>query len=382
MADHEDDPVAAAIARAQQTAAIASGKAKAGAVVPLRAGQTSAPHEGPLCVTGLQFLADVTPPDWVVTGLMQKTTLYACTAPTNHGKTAVTLLMAICVATGRAFAGTPVTRGNVLILCGENQDGFRLRMAATMASVSVGESDIKDRIWVVPMAAPIETILAKIQHEAAVMGELQMVLVDTSVSFFSGADENDNVAAYQHAAALRALTLLPGKPAVVANCHPTGSANREGCKPRGGSAFLNEIDTNWYVWADGDTSEFHWVAKKRGPDFDPLFFEYRVKYIEQHGAKIPTVVAEWITEDREHEIRSKRREFENRLLYAMLSAPDGTIRSWALDCGFTASTDGKPLTSKVSRLLERLKEVQLVAHNRRDGWHLTNKGKEEAKTIR
>lgn len=372
------DPFADAIAAAQAKSAQAFTGTKN--VVPMR--QSSVQGDGPVCVSVTQFLADTAQPDWVVAGIVQRNYLYGLTAPTNHGKTAVSLVMAVCIAAGLPYAGLKTTQGNVLILCGENQDGFRLRLRATMQSLGVSLDDLAGRMFVLPFAAAIESVLAKIQHEAAGFGDLAFVLVDTSVSYFSGADENDNVAAYAHAAMLRNLTMFPGKPAVMANCHPTASSTRERCVPRGGSAFLNEIDTNLMVWADGDTAELHWSTKKRGPDFDPIFWEYKALYIEQHDVKVPTVVAMHITEDRENEIRTKRREWENRLLFAMLNAPHGTIRAWAMECGFTLSTDGKPQTSKVMRLLDRLKEVQYVAHNRRDGWHLTNKGKEEAKTIR
>ena len=338
--------------------------------------------EGALCVSLAQFLADTTTPDWVVDGIIQRGNLYALTAPTNHGKTAVSMVMAVAIAAGISFGGHATKPGRVLILCGENQDGFRLRLMATMVSMEVDIEAVSAQTMVVPFAAAIETLLPKIQAEAATFGELAFVLVDTSVSYFSGKDENDNVASYQHAAALRALTLLPGKPAVMANCHPSNSADRDRCVPRGGGAFLNEIDTNMIVFADGRTAELHWSVKKRGPDFDPMFFEYKARYVAQHGTQVPTIVATHIDEHRQKEIRLKQREHGNRLLSAMLNEPDGTIREWALSCGFVTGQNGHPHTSHVARLLTYLKELLLVANNRRDGWHLTPKGKEEAKTIR
>lgn len=375
----EDDPLSAAIAAAQaKAAATFSGSVRN--VVPMRAGPKAG--EGVLCVSLAQFLADTTTPDWVVDGIIQRGNLYALTAPTNHGKTAVSMVMAVAIAAGVAFGGRAAKVGRVLILCGENQDGFRLRLMATMVSMGVDIAAVSEQTLVVPFAAAIESLLPKIQVEATKFGELSFVLVDTSVSYFSGADENDNVAAYQHAAALRALTLLPGKPAVVANCHPSNSADRDRCVPRGGGAFLNEIDTNLIVFADGRTAELHWSTKKRGPDFDPMFFEYKARYVEQHGTQVPTIVASHIDEYRQKEIRLKQREHGNRLLRAMLDEPDGTIRDWAGRCGFVTGQQNHPHTSHVARLLGYLKELQLVANNRRDGWHLTKSGKEEAKTIR
>jgi len=333
------------------------------------------------CISVESFLADVEPPDWVVEGIVQRGYLYALTAPTNHGKTAVSLVMAMCIAAGVPFAGCPVRQGGVLILCGENQDGFRLRLLATLQALDLQPSDIAGHCWVYPQAGGLLGLLSGIKEDAQDMGELALVLVDTSVSFFDGADENDNVHALTHALALRDLTRLPGSPSVVANCHPTGSAAKESCVPRGGSAFLNEIDTNLTVWADGETSELHWTRKKRGPDFDPLLFEYSAKTLEQFGRKVPTVVALPITEEREREIFKRKHEDENRVLYEMYRDKEWTFADMAVLCGFVSST-GRPLKSKVHRTLGRLLEAGLVKKDKRRGWHLTPAGEKEAQQIR
>ncbi|RXF07888.1 hypothetical protein EG878_17090, partial [Enterococcus faecalis] len=250
------------------------------------------------------------------------------TAPTNHGKTAVSLVMALCIAAGREFAGKRTRQGNVLILCGENQDGFRLRLQATMEAYKIGLSDVRGRVWVLPQSTGLAYLLEQIKKDAAAMGDLAFVLVDTSVSFFTGDNENDNQQAYSHARDLRELSLLPGKPAVVVNCHPASGAGkdmtRESCVPRGGSAFLNEIDTNLTVWSEGENAELHWMRKIRGPDFTPALFEYKAINLKVHDQSVPTVVALHIDEVREKEMRAERRVQENRLLYAMLKSPDGT----------------------------------------------------------
>lgn len=176
---------------------------------------------------------------------------------------------------------------------------------------------------------------------------------------------------------MRELIRLPGHPAVIANCHPTKSADRDNLLPRGGGAFLNEIDTNLTVWADGESALLHWQRKKRGPDFDPLPFEFHGKTLEEHGQKLPTVVALPITEERAKELKRARNEDENRLLYAMLHHPDGSYAEWADACGW----NGEKAKSKVFRVMERLKEDKLVEKTRK-GMALTAKGREEAKSIR
>ena len=382
------DPVAEAIRKAQAEAfqAVPAGGAK---VVPMRQQSLAATMPtGPVCQSVEAFLQDGDAPVWLVGGIIQSNYVYSLTAPTNHGKTAVSLVMALCVAAGIPFAGRPTLRARVLILCGENIDGFRLRMRATMESLGIALADIKGWVFVLPQASGLCFLLEQIKKDAEQMGDLGFVLVDTSVSFFAGDNENDNQQAYSHARDLRELSMLPGKPAVVVNCHPASGASkdisRDSCVPRGGSAFLNEVDTNLTVWAEGECAEFHWMRKKRGPDFSPILFEYRAINVQQHDQVVPTVVAEHIDEEREKEIRTHKREHEARLMYAMLRIPNGTMREWAMDAGFTIKSGkyaGQPHMSMTARTLERLKEYKLAERNRREGWVLTKAGKEEAKGI-
>jgi hypothetical protein len=381
MADPIDpiDPVAKAIAKAHQATAAAVNGTKKADVVPMRRNDGGLP-DGVLCQPGRDFLADASKPVWLLGNILQRGYLYALTAPTNHGKTAVSLVMAVCIAAGKKFAGLETGRGPVLILCGENQDGFRLRLLATMQLVGVTMDDIDGNLWVLPYSTGLSTIVGRIGEESKRMGELALVLVDTSVSFFSGVDENNNTEAYEHARTLRMLTELNGRPAVIANCHPTGNAEREKCVPRGGSAFLNEIDANLIVWSDGDTSEFHWQTKKRGPDFDPIWFEYRPINVEYWGEQHPTIVAVPIGEGKEREIRQRRREDENKVLYVLLHHPTDSFSEWARGCHFL-DVNGNPIKSKVFRVLERLKSMKLVENSQRKGWHLTKYGKDEAQTI-
>ena len=350
-------------------------------MTPIR-GSLAAVPAGPVCVTAAEFLAATEAPEWVIHGIMQSNYVYALTAPTNHGKTAVSLVMALAVAAGKSFCGLPTSLGRVLILCGENQDGFRLRMLATMTSLDIGLADLAGRLFVLPQANGLAFLLEQIKKDAERMGALTLVLVDTSVAFFSGDDENHNQQAYEHARYLRELSMLPGKPAVLVNCHPSASAgkdhSRESCIPRGGSAFLNEIDTNLTVWSEGETAELHWMRKKRGPDFSPILFEYRATNIEQHGAQVPTVVAHHIDEEREKHLRTKKKEAESRLMFEMYNNPSGTLRDWARDAGFvirSGKLEGQAHLSFTARCLERLKEYKLAERSRRDGWILTARGK-------
>ena len=331
----------------------------------------------PLLVDAAEWLDQSAPIEWVVDGVIQRGQLYAMTAITNHGKTAISLYLAMCVAGRKKFCGREISSGAVLVLCGENPDGFRTRLRATMAALDLDSDDLRGQVIVLPVALQLREYVEQIVEECQALGPFALVLIDTSVSYFTGDNEDDNLQARSHAWDMRELIRLPGHPAVIANCHPTKSADRDNLLPRGGGAFLNEIDTNLTVWADGESALLHWQRKKRGPDFDPLPCEFHGKTLEERGQKLPTVVALPITEERAKELKRARNEDENRLLYAMLHHPDGSYAEWADACGW----NGEKAKSKVFRVMERLKEDKLVEKTRK-GMALTAKGREEAKSIR
>ena len=76
----------------------------------------------------------------------------------------------------------------------------------------------------------------------------------------------------------------------------------------------------------------------------------------------------------------KRREDENRLLYALLHHPSESYSGLASLCGWT-DAKGTAQRWKVGKVAERLAENKLV-HRYRERWILTAAGKEEAEAIR
>lgn len=335
-----------------------------------------AKDDKPLLVDAGEWLAVADRQEWVVDGVVQRGSLYSVTAATNHGKTAITLLLALCVATGKRFAARNIAPGGVLILCGEDPNGFRPRMRATMEKMGIDREDVLGMVTVLPYALPLREHLDQIKAESAARN-YSLVLVDTSVAFFTGDSEDDNLQARGHAWDLRELTELPGKPAVLVNCHPTKSADKESLTPRGGGAFLNEIDTNLTVWAEGESATLHWQRKKRGPDFDPISFEFVGMSMDEGDYKVQTVVAWPITDERAAEIRRARNQDEDRLLWAMFHYSTHHYAEWASDCGW----NGEKAKSKVYRVMERLKADGLVEKSRH-GHRLTTKGKAEAEKIK
>ena len=89
------------------------------------------------------------------------------------------------------------------------------------------------------------------------------------------ADENDNVQEVgKHARRpLKLMLVIDGGPTVIATTHPTKNANGD-LLPRGGGAFLAEVDGNLGCQKVPDSMavDLHWHGKFRGPDFSPIPF--------------------------------------------------------------------------------------------------------------
>ena len=136
---------------------------------------------------------------------------------------------------------------------------------------------------------------SKVRQEADELGGFDLIIVDTSAAYFPGDDENNNVQLGAHARRLRLLTTMPGNPCVVVACHPVKNAGNDNLLPRGGGAFIAEVDGNLVCLKRDSIVDLSWQGKFRGPDFDPVGFELRTvtadKLKDSKGRSIATVMA-------------------------------------------------------------------------------------------
>jgi hypothetical protein len=193
-----------------------------------------------LAVSSGEFVAGFTPPDYLAVGWLQRRFVYSLTAATGDGKTAIALLIALHVSQGTKLDKMVFKRGSVLYFAGENPDDVRMRWMVTTQQFRFTPEDI-DNVFFVPGVFKFTEIGNRIRDEMAVR-ELALVIVDTSAAYFETDDENNNMQALAHAKRLRELSRLAGGPTVLICCHPT--KNAESLVPRGGGAFLNEVDGN------------------------------------------------------------------------------------------------------------------------------------------
>ncbi len=86
----------------------------------------------PRLKTAKEFVADFTPPDYLIDGILQRGYFYTLTAKTGHGKTAWGLLAGICTAAGIKLGERECRQGAVCFFAGENADDVRARLIAQL----------------------------------------------------------------------------------------------------------------------------------------------------------------------------------------------------------------------------------------------------------
>jgi AAA domain-containing protein len=335
-----------------------------------------------LILSSADFLAGFVPPDYLIDGLVQKRFCYSMTAPTGSGKTAVALLFAASTALGRPIGEYQVEKGRVLYLAGENPDDVRMRWLAMADSMKFDPASID--VHFLPGVFKLSEIAGRIRSEAEKIGDLSLVIVDTSAAYYEGDDENANVQMGVHARRMRSLVTLPGEPCVLVACHPVKNAAADNMQPRGGGAFIAEMDGNLTCSKSDALVTVHWQGKYRGPDFAPIPFQLvsatTAALKDSKGRSIPTVVAKPLSERERTEAETSNRTDEDALLVAIAENDRASMTMLAAALKWLTK-DNKPYKTRVKRAADRLKKDKLVKLER-DGLSLTEKGKAEAKRAR
>jgi AAA domain len=332
-------------------------------------------------LTGRAFIASFVPPDWLIDGIVQRGRLYACTSLTGHGKTAVWSFNSCMIQAGRMIGTLEVCRGNVLFLAGENPEDLKARLHGMCRSYNL---TLEQLPYVLPGNFPLtEEEADLLKRDIAALGvQLSLIVGDTASSFFPGDDENNNVQAGSYARTLRTFTQdCDGHPTVVTLCHPVKNASRSNLLPRGGGAFVNELDGNTTLWSHspGEVTELHWCGKIRGPDFAALGYRLRsveTGFVDRRERPVMTIVADPMSEEAVADHAKQTLANEDVVLRALRDHPDLSMARIAQDAGWL-DADGRPEKWKVQRAMASLADDKLI-HRARKGapWTLTEKGKE------
>jgi hypothetical protein len=341
-----------------------------------------APLPPRLIVSSGEFIAGFVPPDYLLDGMLQRRFCYSLTAPTGSGKTAILLLFSICVADARAIGEYGVEQGRVLYLAGENPDDIRMRWIAMADGMNFDPAKVD--VHFLPGVYKLSEIGPRIRAEVEQIGPVSLVVVDTSAAYFEGDAENDNVQMGNHARMMRNLAAkLPGGPCIIIACHPVKNASNENLLPRGGGAFLAEVDGNLTCQKSDSTVTLHWQGKFRGPDFAPVAFELVTAtpqaLKDSKGRQIPTVIARAMSEKEQGQAEANSRGDENAVLVAVSENERQSYAALADGLGWSMK-GGKPHKVRVQRAAKRLMGDRLVRAVR-GGLVLTDNGKKEAKRV-
>jgi hypothetical protein len=345
--------------------------------------QNAPPHVHPFWMeTSAQFAANFEPPDYLIEELLQRGNIYALTGMTGHGKTTVALLWAAHVALGLDLDDKEVEKGKVLFFAGENPTDIRMRWIKLCEEMKQEPNEVN--VIFAPGAKTIadNDVRKRIDDEAAIHGPFSLIVVDTSAAYFKGDDENSNVQAGAHARMLRSLYKLPGNPTVLVTCHPIKNADLNNLLPRGGGAFLAEIDGNLTCIKDNMTVTVHWHGKFRGPEFAPMYFQLKSGTTEKlktkKGKLIWTVTASTMSDNEASEMKDINRRKQDQVL-AVMQRHIGTNLSLAdiADKLQWIMLNGKPNKGLVNRTLKALEDEKLIKKVR-GIWELTAAGREAA----
>ncbi|MBK1793542.1 AAA family ATPase [Devosia sp. WQ 349] len=325
-----------------------------------------------------------TPPDYAFDGIIQAGFLYGLTASTGTGKTAILLALAALKARGLPLGDRDVPQGRVVYFAGENPDDVTMRWIGAAHHTGF-DTDTID-VHFVPGVFDITKMFDHVSAEVQRVGGAAMVVIDTSAAYFTGDDENGNVAMGRHARNLRALTTLPGSPAVLVACHPPKNAEQSNLLPRGGGAFIAELDGNLTCQkTETGTVKLHWQGKFRGPDFKPLHFDLATvtapKLVDSKGREIPTVMASLVSEGETRARRETARKDEDLVLMAIQNMKSPSNTAIAEYLGWR-TPDGQPHKRRAQSATTKLRLQKLVELLGRDGWTLTARGREAATEAR
>ncbi len=314
-----------------------------------------------LIQSSAEFVAGFTPPEYVIDGILQRGFLYALTGQTGSGKTAILLRWAAHVALGRPIADRAVEKGRALYFAGENHVDIQMRWIAMAEQLDEDIDDID--VCFIPGQIKISDMKERIAAEVRETGEMTLVVIDTATAYFEGDDENKNPQALAHARLLRGLTELPGRPCVVAACHPTKNAGADNLLPRGGGAFLAEIDGNLTAQKNDIVIEVHTQGKFRGPDFAPLTFQLRTVthqcLVDSKGRRIPTVIAQQLSEIAEQDMQIVARAQDEALLKVVAKHPSASHTELAKLLDWKMR-DGRPYKVLVRRRLLVMTKAKLI----------------------
>ncbi len=302
------------------------------------------------------FLSDLKPLEYLIDGLLPTGVVYSLTGHAGHGKTTLALQFALAVSKGEQFGERDTSKGSVLILAGENPYNVKWQYAAALAARGLKPQDAD--VHFIQGRFSIDQWSDVVRAKMDAMPDLKLVIVDSLQAFFEGDNDNDNSQMVTMAHKLRKMGDTHQRPAILIIAHPAGKTPaKDNLVPRGGGAFLNEIDGNLTVWSDDASQQtLHHSQKFRGAGFDPMEWIMQVHEFDHltdiHGTplKLPVSRPEMTIERANREVQS------DNLLRQYLEAVEGGKVMSEREAAQQLNTS----RWKVRRIIETAKSEKLI----------------------
>jgi hypothetical protein len=273
-----------------------------------------------------------------------------------------------------------VQQGSVLYFAGENPDDVRARWL--VLSREMGIDPNTDKVTWIVGAKDLNATVQQIGAEVVRKGlNLAYVVVDTAAAYNVGDDENSNTQAGGYARQLRSLTNLPGGPCVVVLCHPTKRAADDDLMPRGGGAFLAEVDGNIAVMRKDSLLAVVPFGKFRG---DMSWVQrYEIEVIKDHpklkdarGRQMNSVLASPVGAGAAAILEKRTDADMETVLAAVDRTPSATPTDLARILEWSFGSKAEPNVNRVKRNLARLVDDKMVRETM-GKWRITEAGQRE-----
>jgi hypothetical protein len=167
-------------------------------------------------------------------------------------------------------------------------------------------------------------------------------------------------------------------------CHPVKNAGGDNLLPRGGGAFLNEVDGNLTSKRDDTLVELHWAGKFRGPDFAPMTFQLRSvtheRLKDSKGRPIPTVLCQPVSEERRQEMKVGSNLDADLVLLSIGENAAMSQRERAIKLGWCMN-NGQAYQMRVNRAEKNLEKDGTIRRTR-NGWKLTDQGRKDLERLK
>ncbi|WP_292660242.1 AAA family ATPase [Nitratifractor sp.] len=225
----------------------------------------------PLLVPMTEIMQDLTPPRWLIKGIIPESGLVEIFGPSGSYKSFIILDMAYCIATGRDWQGMETRQGKVAYFAGEGFAGLRWRGIALEKHYGAPPSDLF--VSTRPLDLMDERSVEEAGDYLRGLGGVRMAVIDTLHRNAGASDENS---AKDFGEILRLLDRhIKPNADTVAWAHHTGVEEMK--RSRGTSARYAALDASFSVTSLGKLRvRMECTKMKDAAEPDPIGFEMEV----------------------------------------------------------------------------------------------------------